>query len=169
MKLRSVLATLLMMGLGSVSATAGELKIGLIDLNVAMQNSKAYQQNMKRLEALQNKRLKELETLGSGISKAESELMGQSMAMSPDRLSQKQMEIKEQRKLYTRKQQDAQEEILGERDRLLQGLYNKASEVVAEYGKANHFDLIIAKPTVLYSSPAFDVTGEVTKLLDQKK
>lgn len=149
-------------------AVAGETKIGVVDVRTAIQNTQSYQQGMKRIEALQNQKQKELDSLRTKIAQSEKDLMGQSMAMSPDRLNQKQQELKDLRKLFQRKQQDAQEELMGESQRLEQSIITKFYDVVRAYGKENGFHLVIPKSTVVYSMDSQDVTGEVTKLLDKK-
>jgi Skp family chaperone for outer membrane proteins len=92
------------------------------------------------------------------------------MAMSPDALEQKQQELKDLRKDFSRKQQDAQEELLNEKNRLDQSLVSDFYNVVQAYGKQNHYDYIfMSKSAVIYANPDLDITPEITKLLDKKK
>lgn len=149
-------------------AVAGETKIGVVDVRTAIQNTQAYQQGMKRIGALQTQKQKELDGLRAKIAQSEKDLMGQSMAMSPDRLAQKQQELKDLRKLFQRKQQDAQEELMGESQRLEQSIITKFYDVVRAYGKEKSFSLIIPKSTVVYTIESQDVTGDITRLLDKK-
>jgi len=169
MKMKSLFGVILAVGLMSAgTASAADLKIGFVDVKSAVENTKAYQQGLKRLEALTSKKQKELDALREKIEKSEKELLGQSMAMSPERLSEKQAELKDLRKLYTRKQQDAQEELMSEKNSLDQGVIIKFYKVVAEYGKKHGYDMILpnTQQIVLYGNPAHDVTADITKLLD---
>lgn len=150
------------------TATAAETAIGVVDVRTAIQNTAAYQQGMKRIEALQNQKQKELDGLRAKIAQAENDLMGQSMAMSPERLAQKQQELKDLRKLFQRKQQDAQEEIMGEGQRLEQSIITRFYEVVRAYGKEKSYSLIIPKSAAVYSVESNDITGDITKRLDKK-
>ncbi|MFQ5581455.1 MAG: OmpH family outer membrane protein [Mariprofundaceae bacterium] len=160
---------------GGGSAAAKEfsplasMKVGIIDVKTAVENTAEHQKGQKRLESLKAKKLKELESLRSRISQAEKDLLGQSMAMSPDRLAQKQQELKELRKDFSRKQQDAQEELSASSNRLAQGILGKFFKIVKDYGKNNKFDLILPKSAVLYSGPKLDVTADITEQLDKKK
>jgi len=170
MKMKSLFGVILAAALLPAGlASAAELKVGFVDVKSAVENTKAYQQGLKRLESLTSKKQKELDALREKIEQSEKDMLGQSMAMSPERLSQKQSELKEMRKLYTRKQQDAQEELVGEKNQLDQTVVIKFYKVVDEYGKSNGFDLILtnAQQIVLYSKPAHDITAEITKLLDK--
>jgi Skp family chaperone for outer membrane proteins len=95
--------------------------------------------------------------------------MGQSMAMSPDRLNKKQAKLKELRKSFTRKQQDAQEELLSKKNALDEGILMNFYDVVRTYGKDNHYDLLLQKSAMFYADPKYDITPKITKILDQKK
>ena len=169
MNMKSLLGMVLVAGLLTTSVVgAAELKIGLVDVRSAIENTSAYQQGLNRLKALTSKKQKELDALRSQIEKAEKEMLGQSMAMSPERLSQKQSEINDRRKQYSRQQQDAQEEIVAEQSKLQSAQGIKLTKVLQEFGKKNGYDLLLPKAQfVLYSDPAHDVTAEITKLLDK--
>lgn len=151
------------------SATAAELKVGYVDMKSAVENTADYQHGMKRLQALQETKIKELRALKEKIDKGEKDLLGQSMAMSPDSLSQKQQQLKEMRKDFQRSQQDAQEELGAEKNRLDVSIGAKFQKVISAYGKKGHFDMILPRPVFLYVDSKLDVTGDVTKLLDAQK
>ena len=170
MKIKSLLGVVLVVGLLPVAlANAADMKIGIVDVKSAIENTKAYQKGLNRLKALQAKKQKELSALRVQIEQAEKAMLGQTMAMSPERLAQKQSEIKDLRKLYTRKQQDAQEELSGELGKLNSAQGIKLSKTLKAFGKEGGYDLILPKvqQLVLYSNPAHDVTSEITKLLDK--
>jgi outer membrane protein len=169
MKLKSLFGTVLAVGLLlPLTAETAELKIGLVDVRSAIENTNAYQQGLNRLKALTSKKQKELDALRMKIEQAEKDVLGQSMAMSPERLSQKQSEINDRRKQYSRQQQDAQEEIVAAQSKLQSAQGIKLTKVLQEFGKKHGYDIILPKAQfVLYSNPAHDVTAEITKLLDK--
>ena len=153
---------------GMTPAQAEGLKIGYVDMKSAVENTSDHQEGMKKLQALQNQKIKELTVLREQIAQAEKDLLGQSMAMAPDRLAMKQQELQDMQKKFQRQQQDAQEEVGAEKNRLEMSIGAKFQKVMQEYGKKNGFDLIMAKPVFLYVDPKHDVTGDITKLLDAK-
>jgi outer membrane protein len=169
MKMKSLFGIILAVGLlPAALANAADVKIGVVDVKIAIENTKAYQKGLNRLKALATKKQKELNALRVQIEQAEKNMLGQTMAMSPERLAQKQSEIKDLRKLYTRKQQDAQEELSGEQGKLQSTQGIKLSKTLKAFGKKGGYDLILPKAQfVLYSNPAHDVTSEITKLLDK--
>jgi len=162
---RSILAAILIAGYAA-TALAAELKIAYVDVKSAVENTQSYQQGIKGLESLKRKREKALSQLRSRIEKAQKALLGQSMAMSQDRLASKQMGLKEMRKSFAREQQDAQEELLGKKNQLDQRILKRFTVVVRAYGKANHYDMILPKSSSIYFAPAHDVTAAITKKLD---
>jgi len=97
------------------------------------------------------------------------DLLAQSMAMSPEQLSEKQQEINDMKKKFKRKLQDAQEAIILERNRLLAGINTKFGKLIQKFGKENGYDFILTRPSVLYVDPAHDVTAKVTQRLDAGK
>ena len=153
---------------GLASAHAEGLKIGYVDMKSALENTSDHQKGMDQLQEMSAKKVKELTVLGDQIRQAEKDLMTQSMAMSPDRLDMKQQELKQMRKVFERKQQDAQEELAVEKNRLEMNIGKKFQKVMSDFGKKGGYDMILAKPVFLYVEPKHDVTAEITKMLDMK-
>jgi len=176
---RVVWVSVLLLGLavpaGSSDVAARELspltsmKVGIVDVKTAVENTAEHRKGQKQLESMKARKLKELENLRAKINQAEKDLLGQSMAMSPDRLAEKQRELKDLRKSFSRKQQDAQEALSSSSNRLAQSILSKFFKVVRDYGKKNKFDLILPKSAVLYAEPKLDITAEITKQLDKKQ
>jgi len=152
----------------SGQAIAAELKIGFVDVKSAIENTKQYRAGLQQLEGIKKTKQKELEAIKDRITKMDKDLTSQSMAMSPDRLSRKQQDINDMKKDFKRKLQDAQEAMSLERNRILQGINTKFGKKIREFGKKNGYDLILTRPSVLYVSPAHDVTKQVTGILDRK-
>jgi len=153
---------------GVATAQAAELKIGYVDVNTALQNTTEYQTGMKRLKALSEVKLKSLKALKEKITQAEKDIMGQSLTMTEEHLAQKQRALKELGKRFQRMQQDAQEELGAEKNRLDVASGAKFEKVLTTYGKQHQYDMIIPRPVFLYVDPKHDLTGAITKLLDSK-
>ncbi len=67
-----------------------------------------------------------------------------------------------------RKQQDAQEEIAVEKNRLEMSIGKKFQQALNDFGKKGGYDMLLARPMFLYVDPKHDVTAEITKMLDAK-
>ncbi|MDQ7003578.1 MAG: OmpH family outer membrane protein [Ghiorsea sp.] len=152
----------------SMQAWAADTKIAVVDIKTAMENTKAYTSGIKRLEALQNKKKKELESLRKRLTNLDKELQLQSMALSNDRQNAKQQELAQLKKTFDRKLQDASDELKAEKRKLDSRMIGKFYDAVRDYGKKKGFDLILPKGTTMYVAEGLDITADITKILDNK-
>ncbi len=160
---------LMMLGLfAATPAMAAELKIAYVDIKTAMENTKAYSLGLKRLEALQKKKKKELEKMRNRLSALDKKLQMQSMAMSNDVQAAEQQELNRLKKEFDRKLQDAGDELKSEKRKLDQTLIGRFYDAVRIYGKQHKIDFILPKSTTIYANTAYDITSELTKILDKK-
>lgn len=167
MKIRMFIPGMLALSMLFASgASAAELKIVFVDVKSAIENTAKFREGLQHLEGIKKDKQKELETLRDKINQMDKDLLNQSMAMSPDKLSQKQQEVDDLKTDFQRKLQDAQRAMELEKNRLLQGVYTKFGKKIQEYAAKKGYDYILTKPSVLYVKPSLDVTAEVTKLLD---
>ncbi len=170
MNMKSILISIgavCMLGLSSVQAA--ELKIGYIDIKSALESTAEYKQGMKRLKAISDKKVKALNVLKDKISQEEKDLMGQSLAMSQEKMAQKQRALQEKVKTFKRMQQDAQEELAAEKNRMDIASMTRFQKVMTAYGKEHHFDMLMPRPVFIYADPKHDVTADIIKLLDANK
>lgn len=152
----------------SAQAVASENNVAVVDIKTAMENTKAYAAGIKRLEALQNKKKKELEAMRKRLTDLDKELQLQSMALSNDRQNAKQQELAQLKKTFDRKLQDASDELKAEKRKLDSRMIGKFYDVVRDYGKEKGFDLIIPKSTTIYVGEGLDITADITNILDTK-
>jgi len=170
MNIRMLIPGMLAFGLlASSGAGAAEMKIVYVDVKSAIENTAKFRDGLQHLEGIKNAKQKELEGLRDKINQMDKDLLNQSMAMSPDKLAEKQQEVDDMKTDCQRKLQDAQRAMELEKNRLLQGVYTKFGEKIQEFAAKKGYDYILTKPSVLYVKPALDVTDEVTKLLDASK
>ncbi|MDX8383655.1 MAG: OmpH family outer membrane protein [Ghiorsea sp.] len=165
---KTLLLIMLSLFCWTTSSVAAEMKIGYVDIKTAMENTKEYSKGIKRLEALQNKKKRTLEAKRNRVSQLDKELQMQSMAMSNAHQVSKQQEFTRLKKEFERELQDASDELKGAKRQLDQTLIGKFYDVVRAYGKAKKYDLILPKSTTIYGNSAYDVTADITKILDKK-
>ena len=164
-----IAAGLLVCGLLSGKAYAAEMKIGYVDMRNAIENTASFKAGMHRLKASLERQGKELKGLVEKIQKAQSDLEGKAMAIKPERLAAMRDEIAELQKQHTRKQQDARDALQREKQRLDTGAAENFIQAVQEYAAKQNYDLVLRKQTMLHGSKKYDITAEVTKLMDAKK
>ncbi|MDQ6965079.1 MAG: OmpH family outer membrane protein [Mariprofundales bacterium] len=167
---RSMMVLALLFGLSSpLVVSAADIKIGYVDVKSAVENTQRYQQGVKALSALKKQKERALDELRSRIEQAQKDLLGQSMAMSQERLAEKQRDIKDMRKNFNRQQQDAQEVLINRKNQLDQKILKRFYEVVRSYGKEHQFDMVLPRSSSIYFDESHDLTAEITKHLDADK
>jgi len=164
-----IAAGLLVCGLLGGEASAAEMKIGYVDMRSAIENTASFKAGMHRLKVSLERQNKELKALAGKIQKAQTDLEGKAMAIKPERLATMQEEIAEMKKQQRRKQQDARDALTREKQRLDTGAAENFIQAVKKYAAKGNFDLILRKQTMLHGSPKYDITAEITKLMDAKK
>lgn len=148
---------------------ASEMKIAYVDIKVSMENTIAYKQGIKRIEALQNKKRKQLDAKRKKLTDLDKELQMQSMAMTSEHLMEKQQELVRLKKEFERDLQDATDELKREKRQLDQINFGKFYSAVKKYGKAHKYDIILPRSAIVYGSEPYDITADITKILDQTK
>ena len=164
-----IAAGLLVCGLLSGKAYAAEMKIGYVDMRSAIENTASFKEGMHRLKSSLERQNKELKALAGKIQKAQSDLEGKAMAIKPERLAAMRDEIAELQKQQTRKQQDARDALTREKQRLDTGAAENFVQAMRKYATKHNYDLILRKQTMLHGSEKYDITAEITKLMDAKK
>jgi len=154
--------------LSSAHAMAAEIKIAYVDIKTALENTKAFTQAQKRMEAMQNKKKKQLEAMRKRVADLDKELQMQSMAMSNKHLASKQDELNRLKTNFDRELQDAGGELKREKRKLDNTMYVKFYDVVRAYGKKHNLDIILPKSATIYTNGTHDITADITKILDQK-
>jgi len=148
---------------------ASEMRIAYVDIKVSMENTKAYKQGVKRFEALQNKKRKQLDAKRKKLTDLDKELQMQSMAMTSEHLMEKQQELTRLKKEFDRDLQDATDELKGEKRQLDKTMFGKFYNAVKDYGKKHKFDIILPRSAIIYGSEPYDITADITKILDHSK
>jgi len=155
--------------LSSITAQAAELKIGFVDVKSAIENTMKYKDASSRLKALVSKIENELKTLKDRIQTVKSEINKGGMVWSPEKLQAKRDELTDLETSFKRKQEDGGNHVGRETRRLNEGVGEGLFNVIGQYAKDNGYDMILQKqPMVLYGQDQYDLTGEITKMLDAR-
>jgi len=148
---------------------AADVKIGVIDIQRIMRESKAAQnaravflKEVSEKRNILNDKQKEVQTLEEELKNK-----GKDMAISvrkekSDQLSQK---VKE----YNRLKSDLEEELKKKDAELTQTLLSEIRDVVSEYRKKEKYAIIQEKQTLVAYDEAIDITEKIIKLYDVVK
>lgn len=178
MKMRRFATRLLLLGLAVIFAGADArpagaqaAKIGLVDLQRVVVESKKGQEVLAKLNAERGAKQKEVDSEDEKIRKMEADLAKQASVLSEAARKEREKGIRERALTLRRKVEDLNREFT-EREREIRGrLIREIAEVVAAYGKENGFLLImeVRAGGVMYGSPTADVTKEAIAAYDGKK
>ncbi len=152
------------------STVAAEIKIGIVDLQKALNESEAGKQAKKDLEEIIKAKQKLIDQKGKEIEKLKEEIDKQASVLSEKALRQKQDELDRKMRDYKRFVQDAQDEVKRKEAQLTEEILKELRKVIDEIGKKENFTLILEKVegVVLYTDETVDITQKVIETYNKK-
>lgn len=166
--MNKVMALFLLLLLAAPVWGQEKMKIGFVDLEKAIQTSKAgknakakFQAQVKKVEA---NLLKEKEALEK--FRADAEKRGLLLKEGEKR----NLEREFQRKLrdYQARMRDSQDELREREREAMDSILKEIANVVSEVGKKEKFTLILPRSQLLYVDQGVDITQKVVALYDSK-
>ena len=146
-------------------------KVGVISVQGAIVGTKDGQKASQQLDAKFVPRKKDFDTRQSELAQLQDQYNKGGTLMSEDKRNQLARDIDEKKKRLERDTQDAQEEMQGEQQRVLQGLGQRMMAVIEKYAKDNGYSMIldVSSPNtpVLYASSGIDITQDIVGLYDK--
>ncbi len=159
----------------AVIALAGtafaEVKLGYVDMQKAIQATKAGQKAKKDLETEFNKRKKTLQSKEDDLKKKGEELEKQAMVLSDEVRGKKQKEFQQAMMEFQQLVQKNQQEIQQQERKLTEPILKKLQEVIDETAKKDNYSVILEKREngVLFSKAELDITDQIVKAFEAKK
>ena len=155
---------------GAFTATAAETKIGVVDLQKALNLSaegKAAKEKIsskvKDYETVINKQQAELKSLKEDLEK-------QSAVLSPEARDSKEHDYQQKLKEFQRYTKDVQDELQQQDSEHTNRIIDKLVKLVQEVGKRDGYDLIVERNSggVIYAGDKVDITDVVLKEFDTR-
>jgi len=145
-----------------------EVKIGVINSQEILRNTKKGGQTLKNLEDLKNTKERQLQTLLTELETLEKEL--NSPALSAGARENKLRSLEDKKVNYDRTVRDAQEEMQSQSARVLGDLEKEFIPIIQQVGLAKGYAVVldVTNSGVAYFNPAADITAEVIKAVDEK-
>lgn len=154
-------------GLGATSATAAEVKIGVVSLPRLAENSP---QGKLMAQTLQDEfagREREIVALGKELQEKDGVFKRDGAVMSENERRNMERELREGQRDLQRRQQEVMEDFNIRRNEELGKLQRSLMQEVREFAKSNSYDIIIGEG-VLFASDALNVTDEVLAALESR-
>jgi outer membrane protein len=160
-----------MMGSLIASGAGAEMKIGVVDLQKAMelseegQKAKAvFQKKVERVQA-------DLKAKQDELTMLKEEIDRQSMLLSEEARVEKQSSYQLGLKDFKRLYEDAQEELRREDAKLSEKILKELQTIIEEYGEKQKYDLILEKTQsgLMHRNSNLDITSKIILLYDDSK
>lgn len=159
-------------GLAPPAVQASEvIKIGIIDLQRALTESKRGQEAKRRLIKKFEQRQKELDLRQAEIEKAKQELERQAEMLSPEAKYEKEKALQRRIRDFKDLYQDYTERMKKEEYEATQPMVEGILQLAHDLGKERGYSLIIesGKSGIIYYPKSLDITDEVIKRFDASR
>lgn len=165
--LKSFVLVLCLMG---TNAFAADMKIGLVDMQKAIQSTAAGKKAKTELETEFEKRKKELQKKETDLKKMSDDLEKKRSVMSEEVLGRKQAELQQEMLKYRETLSKNQNEIQKKERDLTQPILEKMRKTIQEVAKEGGYSYVLENsPMVLFADPAHDLTDKVIKAFEKMK
>jgi outer membrane protein len=162
--------------LGAWLATAGEvraagnLKIGTVDIQQILLESRAGKQAKEKVEAERSAKQKELTSREAEINKLQLDLEKQASILSEAARKEKQEAIERKMRDLRRMYDDFTRDLQKKENELIRDLLKDISTIVRDYGKQKGYSLILERgqAVVIYGADEIDITKEILAVYDAK-
>jgi outer membrane protein len=165
--MKKVLLLVVIFGLvaGRYAYAETNVKIGVVDLMKALNESDAGKKAKAELESVIKSKQAVINEKGKAIEKLKAELDKQSSVLSPDAKKSKQDNLDRMMRDYQRMVSDSQSDVKQKESDLTDGILKGLRTVIKKIGQKEGYTIIIedAKGIVLYSKKNLDLTDEVIK------
>ena len=162
----------LLMVLTALIATPlkAEVKIGYVDVQKALQSTKAGIAAKTRLESEIEKIKKEISKEEGALKKQSDDLKRKEAVLSRDVLAKQQAELQKKFVALQQKVAESQLKIQKKEQELTRPILSKIINIANKIGTTNGYDLILQKNEVslLWGKASLDLTDQVMKEVDKK-
>lgn len=164
-------AVALMMGMVSANAGAEEQKIGVVDMQTAIQSVEAGKNAKAQLEKEVTAKRNQIQGEEASFKKAVEEFKKQSLVMSDEARTKKERELQERGMKLQEMQARSTMELQQKERTLLEPILTKMRATIQSVAKQKGYTLVLEKNenTVLFSQDKDDMTSEVISAFNKQK
>lgn len=156
-----------MLGVTPLSSFAQDLKIGFVNTERILRDSKFAVQSQKELEAGFANRQKELEAMAAKVRAEAVKLDKDAITLSEEEKVRRQRDLAELDRDFQRKRREFDEDLAQRKSQLVGELVEKANRVIRSIADSQNYDLILQE--AVHVSKRVDITDQVLKQLNTAK
>ena len=158
---------ILTLGFALPSFSASDTKIGFVDMQKAVTNTKEWKKEFNDFKNNFQKEKTIIADKEKAIRQALEELNKQGLVLSPDVKRQKEENFAKDKRDFERYIQDRNEEFSKKESELKDKLLKKMVKIVQGLGKEKKYTMILEQSAVFYSSADDDLTDLAIKAYDK--
>jgi outer membrane protein len=151
------------------AAAPATTKVGYVDLQKTLNETKAGKAAKAKLEAEKDAKQKEINEKKEALKKKNEDYEKQKVVLKPDVAAQKKQEIEQE--FYTLQQHfvELQQDLSKKEAALTREIFGKAAGIIEAIAKRDGYTIILEKSesAVLWGDPANEITAEVDKKMDE--
>jgi len=164
-KMLGIMLTMLV--LATVPAMAADVKIGVIDLQQALNSTQEGKAAKDRIKRKVDNFQKTMESRQAELKKLNDDFEKQKMVLSADARAAKEREYQQKVRAFQLFAKDAQEELQQEDAKATRNILEGLSKIVKEIGDKGGYTVIVEKNSLLYASNGIDLTNQVIQAYDK--
>ncbi|NPA15738.1 MAG: OmpH family outer membrane protein [Deferribacteres bacterium] len=148
---------------------AKDLKIGVVDLQMAIVKSEKGRKAKAELDKEYQQKKREIDKKKAELEKLRKQLEKETAILSEKAKKEKEREYRDKIRELQAMIQEAKMELVRKEQELTNQIIKELVEQIRAYGKKNGYTLIIEKRGgVIYNDPSVDLTDKMIKIYDSK-
>ena len=165
--LSSKILVSLAIAVASLSASAQEFKVGVVNLDRIFREANSAKAAQTKLEQEFSKREKELTDLAAQLKTQSEKFEREAPTQAESQRTLRQRQLVDQDRTFQTKRREFQEDLSARKNEELQLVIERANKVVKTLAESEKYDLILQES--VYVNPKHDITDKVIKALNASK
>ena len=165
--LSSKILVSLAIAVASLSASAQEFKVGVVNLDRIFREASSAKAAQTKLEQEFSKREKELTDLAAQLKTQSEKFEREAPTLAESQRTLRQRQLVDQDRTFQTKRREFQEDLSARKNEELQLVIERANKVVKSLAETEKYDLILQES--VYVNPKHDITDKVIKALNASK
>ena len=145
------------------------LKIGVIDLQQCLNDSKEGKKARKLLEAKHATLKTRLQAAQDDLEALKNEMDSQGMMMSAEVLAEKDRTYRRKQRDFKDMLRDFNEEMAQDENEMKVRIFTELADVIKVFAAAEGYTIVFEKRSLLYSVPGIDATQRIIEAYDASK
>ena len=151
----------------TISAFAADSRIGFLNIQKAVSNTKDWKSKFNKFKADFSKEKKRIKIKEKKIKVMLENLNKQSYVLNPDLKKKKEDAFRKEKIEFERYVQDQNAEFGKKEKEMTQKILIKMVDVVKKIGKEKKYTMIVEEKFALYHEKSIDITGMATRAYDK--